>query len=78
MKPVWEVVGMTQMEYVKLPWTKKRPLIIRANGIRMQDSCYRCGKKEWRMKEERVEIPKHLKDYKFGYLVSLYLLWLAK
>lgn len=67
---------MDMTTFRKLPWPEMRKIIVRHNGIPIQDSCFRCGKKESQMREEKflATMPDKYKHTKYGRLIWLYLL----
>lgn len=70
MRP-WEIAGISMNEYSKLPWPEKRKLIIRSQGIKIQDSCFSCGKKESQMihEKQQEQMAPELRNHPYGPLI---------
>lgn len=43
-KPIWELAGMNQVEYSRLPWEKMRILLIRHKGINIRPEGCICNR----------------------------------
>ncbi len=72
--PVWEVVGMDYYDFKQLPWEKRRLIIRRAWGIRVNDTCAGCGHRLDLMAEKRrrEELAPELRDHPYGLLIQAY------
>lgn len=73
-RPVWEIVGMDQTTYCRLPWPKKRVLITRTYGLVISDTCAICGHRLDVMAERhhKETLPPELQEHPFGLLLDAY------
>ena len=74
LKPVWEIVGMDWYSFRHLPWEKKKVLIRRAYGIRINDTCAGCGHRLDVMKERNrlAALPEKLRNNPYGLLQAYF------
>jgi hypothetical protein len=69
---IWDMAGMGQMEFSRLPWPEKSKLLRRHKGVGIADVCAGCGLRLHDAREQRrlASLPPQLRNHPFGLLFA--------